>query len=38
MMEAGHTAPLGNDIPKTTFTPLFEMPVILGRVKELLLR
>ena len=38
MMKAGHTAPLGTDIPKTTFIPLFEMPVILGRVKDLLLR
>jgi mitochondrial fission protein ELM1 len=38
MMKAGHTAPLGTDIPKTTFIPLFEMPVILGRVKNLLLR
>lgn len=38
MMKAGHTAPLGTHIPKTTFIPLFEMPVILGQVKELLLR
>ena len=38
MMKAGHTAPLGNDIPKTGFIPLFEMPCILRQVKDLLLR
>ena len=38
MMKAGHTAPLGTNIPKTAFIPLFEMPFILRRVKDLLLR
>ena len=38
MMKAGHTAPLGIDIPKTSFVPLFEMPCILRQVKDLLLR
>ncbi|MFL2845787.1 MAG: mitochondrial fission ELM1 family protein [Candidatus Puniceispirillaceae bacterium] len=38
MMKAGHTAPLGTDIPKTAFIPLFEMPFILRRVEDLLLR
>ena len=37
MMSAGHTAPLGVDIPKTKFKPLFEMPLILRQVKALLL-
>ena len=38
MMKAGHTAPLGTNIPKTGFNPLYEMPVILGQVRDLLLR
>ena len=38
MMKAGHTAPLGTNIPKTSFIPLFEMPFILRQVNELLLR
>ena len=38
MMKAGHTAPLGIDIPKTSFTPLFEMPFILRQVNDLLMR
>ena len=38
MMKAGHTAPLGTNIPKTSFIPLFEMPFILRRVKDLLVR
>jgi mitochondrial fission protein ELM1 len=38
MMKAGHTAPLGNNIPKTGFIPLFEMPFILRQVQGLLLR
>jgi hypothetical protein len=38
MMKAGHTATLGHDIPKTGFTPLFEMPIILRQVTALLLR
>ena len=37
MMKAGHTAPLGTEIPKTAFIPLFEMPFILRRVTDLLL-
>ena len=38
MMKAGHTEPLGENIPQTKFTPLFEMPLILRRVTDLLLR
>ena len=38
MIRAGHTAPLGDTIPKTNFTPLFEMPLILRQVTDLLLR
>ena len=38
MMKAGHTAPLGNNIPKNSFIPLFEMPFIMRRVNDLLLR
>tara|TARA_B100000575_G_C22712147_1_gene429162 strand:+ start:75 stop:362 length:288 start_codon:yes stop_codon:yes gene_type:complete len=38
MMRAGHTAPLGTNIPKTDFIPLFEMPIILRQVKDLLAR
>ena len=38
MMKAGHTRPLGTNIPKAAFIPLFEMPLILRRVKDLLLR
>lgn len=36
MMKAGHTAPLGDNIPKDGFTPLFEMPLVLRQVKALL--
>ena len=38
MMKAGHTAPLGTNIPKNDFIPLFEMPFILRQVEDLLLR
>ncbi len=38
MMEAGHTAPLGTNIPNTSFIPLFEMPRIQRQVTDLLLR
>ena len=38
MMKAGHTAPLGTNLPKTSFIPLFEMPFILRRVNDLLLQ
>jgi mitochondrial fission protein ELM1 len=36
MKKAGHTAPLGDGIPKTNFTVLFEMPLILRQVTALL--
>ena len=38
MMKAGHTAPLGTNIPTTNFVPLFEMPCIMRQIKDLLLR
>ena len=36
MMMAGHSAPLGHDLPSTSFTPLDEMPDIIARIDQLL--
>ena len=38
MMKAGHTAPLGDHLPKTTFKNLYEMQSILQQVITLLSR
>ena len=32
MMKAGHTAPLGDHLPKTSFKNLYEMPSVLRQV------